>query len=81
MKFRSEVSSCASRPNEAMVSIHDHESGKSIANLKNVLFCHWGQVADKLRGSCVLYKSECLKEIINGDFKGKVFIHADLAKK
>ena len=34
MNFRSEVSSCASRPIEAMMWLSEIESSKSIANLK-----------------------------------------------
>ena len=35
MNFRSEISSCASRPLEAMVCISEIESAKSIADLKS----------------------------------------------
>ena len=51
MNFRSEVSSCASRPMEVMVWINEIESAKSIADLKTSKTNHPGQVADERRGS------------------------------
>ena len=36
MSFRSEVSSCSSRPIEAMVWVNEIESAKSIADLKTL---------------------------------------------
>ena len=50
--FRSEVSSCASRPIEAMIWTNEVESAKSSADVKHVRDDHRSQVADKLRGSC-----------------------------
>ena len=51
MNFSCGISSCASRPVEAMIYVTEIESAKSIADLNEVVFNHRVQVVDRLRGS------------------------------
>ena len=47
---------------------------------EHVVFYHLGHVAAKLRGSC-FFNSGWSPEIINGDFKRRVFTQEEAAKK
>ena len=77
--FRSEVSSCARRPIEAMVWINEIESAKFIAELKT---------SKSITGAALKSNLEVLdtqiasgvKNIINGDFERSVFIHKKAAQ-
>ena len=80
MSFRSEVSSCASRPLEAMVWISEIESAMSVADLKKLQpitepGCR--QTSKFL----ILKLARGLKKIINGDFKRRIIIREEAARK
>ena len=80
MNFKSELSSCASHPIEAMVWINGIESVKSTAELKtsNTI------ARSKLQTNFDVLDSDIvsgLKKIINGDFKRRVFIQEEAAKR
>ena len=47
MHFRSDISSCATHPIEAVTWIDEIESAKSIADLKTSYFITTSQVADE----------------------------------
>ena len=74
------MSSCASRPIEAMVWTNEIESAKSIANVKTSYSVTGGQVADRLRSSDTKIASG-LTKIINGDFKRKSSFKEKLHKR
>ena len=80
MNFRCKVSSCASRPVEAMVWINDIESAQWVADL-NMLYAITGE---RLQTNFEALDSEIvsgLKKNINGDFKRRIFIQAEVAQK
>ena len=73
--FRSEVSSCASRPIEAMVCVNEMESAKSTADLKTSV----GVAGAKLQTTFEVLDG--LKKIINGDIARRVFLQEEAAQK
>ena len=79
--FRSEVSSCASRPIEAVIWINETESAKSIAYLKT----SYPSTGAKLQANFeVVVDSKVasgLKKIIQKDFKKRVFIQEEAAQR
>ena len=80
MNFRNEVSSCASRPIEAMAWINENESAKSVADLKKLFYI----TRAKLQVNFEVLDSRMasgLNEIINGDCKRRVFMQEEAAQK
>ena len=74
MIIGSEVSSCASRPVEAMIWINEVEPAKCIADLK---MSHTMTEAQK-QTKCEVLESKTvsgLKKITHGDFETTVFTH------
>ena len=80
MNFRSEVSSRASRPSEAMVWMNEIETAKSVADLETSSTIT-GQSCRQTSRILIQKKKRGLNKVINGDFKGRVFSEEEAAQQ